>query len=361
MMAEEDDAAEKEHEPTQKRLDDARKKGEVPQSPDLITAASYGGFVLACVTSGGDALRTVGLAGATMLDQSDRLGTLMRESGAAPLIGVLTTIGGALGPFFALPAGAALAAILAQQALTFTPEKLGPRLSRISLFAALGHKFGREGLFEFAKSTVKLCIISVILGFFLMSRMDQVVHALTLTPALATVVMLRLSVAFLCLVLLVAIVIGGVDFLWQKAQFLHRNRMSRQEIIDEFKQSEGDPYMKAQRRQRGQEIAANRMLLDVPRADVIIANPTHYAVALIWNRTEGAAPVCVAKGVDGVAARIREHAAAAGVPIHRDAPTARALFAAVEIGQEIRPEHYRAVAAAIRFAEAMRLRARGRA
>ncbi|MGB8814338.1 MAG: EscU/YscU/HrcU family type III secretion system export apparatus switch protein, partial [Paracoccaceae bacterium] len=124
--------------------------------------------------------------------------------------------------------------------------------------------------------------------------------------------------------------------------------------------SEGDPHAKAQRRQRGYDIATNKMLADVATADVIVVNPTHYAVALKWDRTAKRAPICVAKGVDEIAARIRERAAEAGVPIHRDPPTARALHASVELGQEIRPEHYRAVAAAVRFAEAMRRRAKGR-
>ena len=116
--------------------------------------------------------------------------------------------------------------------------------------------------------------------------------------------------------------------------------------------------MKSQRRQRAQAIAMNRMLADVPKADVIVVNPTHYAVALKWSRKSGRAPVCLAKGVDEAAARIREIAATAGVPIHSDPPTARALHASVETGQEIRPEHYAPVAAAIRFAESMRRRAR---
>jgi flagellar biosynthetic protein FlhB len=135
--------------------------------------------------------------------------------------------------------------------------------------------------------------------------------------------------------------------------------MSQQEMIEEFRLSEGDPQTKAQRRQRGEEIAANRMLLDVPRSSVVIVNPQHFAVALRWDRGKDAAPVCVAKGVDAVAARIRESAAEAGVPIHRDPPTARALYAATGIGQQIHPDHYRAVAAAIRFAEAMRQKAKG--
>ena len=130
--------------------------------------------------------------------------------------------------------------------------------------------------------------------------------------------------------------------------------MSFQDLKDETKRTEGDPHMKQSRQQRGREIAMNRMLLDVPKADVIIVNPTHYAVALKWSRAPGSAPICVAKGVDEIAKRIREAAVEHQVPIHSDPPTARALHATVDIGDEIEPEHYQAVAAAIRFADALR-------
>ena len=170
--------------------------------------------------------------------------------------------------------------------------------------------------------------------------------------------MLYILLRFLALTLLIAVVFGAADYLWQTIQHRHRNKMSRQELMDEAKDAEGDPHMKAQRRQRGHDIATNRMLTDVVRADVIIVNPTHYAVALKWQRTDRTAPICLAKGVDEIAARIRERATLAGIPLHSDPATARALFASVEVGEQIRPEHYRAVAAAIRFAEAMRKRAR---
>jgi flagellar biosynthetic protein FlhB len=154
--------------------------------------------------------------------------------------------------------------------------------------------------------------------------------------------------------------IGVIDLLWQHFSHRQKLRMSRKEMQDEYKQNEGDPHMKQQRRQRGYDIATNRMLKDVPGADVVIVNPEHYAVALRWDRMPGRAPVCVAKGVDAVAARIRERAQQAGVPIHRDPPTARALHATTEIGAEIAPDHYRTVAAAIRFAEQIRARVRDR-
>jgi len=356
-MSEEDDS-EKEHEPSQKRLDDARKRGEVPKSAELITAASYAGLLLAGLVAGGTALLRAGEVGTVLLGQADRLAPLMMTASRAPTGGMLAAYGVALLPLFLLPMGAALLCVVAQRALIFAPEKLAPKLSRISPIANAAHKFGREGLMSFAQSTGKLLVVCAVLALFLPSQAGKILTSLWMTPAQGTVVMLEILMSFLFLTLLIAVVFGGLDYLWQNAQHLHRNRMSRKDLMDEMKDSEGDPHVKAQRRQRGQEIATNRMLLDVSRADVIIVNPTHYAVALKWQRSDRSAPVCVAKGVDEIAARIRERAAVSGVPIHSDPPTARALHATVEIGAQIRPEHYRAVAAAIRFAEAMRKRAR---
>ena len=168
----------------------------------------------------------------------------------------------------------------------------------------------------------------------------------------------ELCIAFLLVVVLVSAAIGGIDAVWQHQEHIRKNRMSRKDIMDENKNSEGDPHLKQERRSRAQAIAAQQMMADVPKADVVIVNPTHYAVALQWARSEGTAPICVAKGVDEIAMRIRETAAEAAVPIHSDPPTARALHATTDIGVEIAPEHYQAVAAAIRFADNLRDRAR---
>jgi flagellar biosynthetic protein FlhB len=134
--------------------------------------------------------------------------------------------------------------------------------------------------------------------------------------------------------------------------------MSHQELKEEGKQAEGDPHIRAQRRERARQIANNRMMLAVPEADVVIANPTHYAVALKWRRQDGLAPVCLAKGVDEVALAIRSRAEEAGVPVRTDPPTARSIHGLVDIGQEIRAEHFKAVAAAIIFADEMRQKAK---
>lgn len=355
-MSEDDD--DKTHEPSQKRLDDARQRGEVPKSADLSTAASYAGLLAAGLIGGVALIQGFGQAMMVLLDQADKLAPALLAKGSAlggglAAVTLLTTA-----TLFLAPAAAVLLSLIAQGAVIVAPEKLAPKWSRLSPLATAKQKFGREGLFEFAKSMAKMIVVSIILCVYLSNRAPQILGSITLAPAISTAMMLHLLLEFLGLVLGVVTVFGAADYLWQRAQHLRRNRMSRKDLMDEMKESEGDPHVKMQRRQRGQDIATNRMLQDVATADVIIVNPTHYAVALKWNRQAKGAPICVAKGTDEIAMRIREKAAEAGVPLHSDPPTARAVFASVDLGQQILPEHYRAVAAAVRFSEAMRKRRR---
>lgn len=360
-MADEDADEDKQHEPTQKKLDDAREKGDLPRSQDLNTAAAYAGILLVAAAFGSSSMMGMGEAMSVLLDQADSLSEATFAGNGGPLAsGIMIELSRHLGIWFAIPAALVVLCVIAQRAFVVAPDKVVPKLERISLIEGAKNKFGRNGFFEFAKSTVKLLIYCVVLFGFLLKELPDIVATMALSPAMSSVVLMELSFTFMSLVLVITLCIGAVDYFWQQAEHLRKNRMSYKELVDEAKQNEGDPYMKAQRRQRGYDIATNRMIADVPKADVVIVNPTHYAVALKWDRGRGSAPVCVAKGVDEVAARIREAAAEAGVPIHRDPPTARALHAVVEIGQEIRPEHYRPVAAAIRFAEAMRKKARAR-
>ena len=355
-----EDEADKEHEASQQKLDQARKDGDIPRSVDLQTAAATGGFLLALFSLGAWAVTRAGTAGMVVLDQADRLSTLVASGGGAPIAGMLLTLAGPPLALLLVAPVLVLALLFATRGIVFAPSKLAPKLSRISVIAAAKQKFGIDGLVEFGKSTVKLGIVSLILYTFLAGRLEEILASLYLTPAMSAALMARLVLEFLFIVFLIQLALGGVDYLWQVFRHRQRNRMSRKEMMDEFKDSEGDPHLKSARRQRAQEVATNRMLTDVASANVVVVNPTHYAVALKWDRSKGGAPVCVAKGVDEIARKIRERAAEHGVPIHSDPPTARAIHATVEIGQEIRVEHYRAVAAAIRFAEAMRRRVRRR-
>lgn len=356
-----DDDTEKSHEATPQKLQKAREKGEVAKSTDLSVAAAYAGLVLAAVAVGAQSLNALGTTLMVLIDRSDTLSNLVLTGPAtAPIGGLLAAIASPLAPWFLVPAVAVLLSILAQRAFVVAPTKIAPKLSRISIISNAKNKFGRSGLFEFAKSFTKLVLYSICLGLFLQLRLPEIIATTGSSPQMAVSQLVRLCVEFMFLVLLISITIGGIDAIWQHKEHLRKNMMSHKEVMDEAKEAEGDPHMKNQRRQRGQEIAMNRMMADVPTADVVIVNPTHYAVALKWSRAPGAAPICVAKGVDEVAASIRECATLAGVPIHRDPPTARALHATVELGQEIPEAQFRAVAAAIRFAERMRQRAKER-
>ena len=358
-MSEDTDSDDKQFEPSQKKLDDARKRGEIARSADLHTAAAYFGVLLVAMAAGQSLIAQLGTVLSVLLGQADTLSELIfHGSGHTIHGGIQIAIGRALAPWFMVPAIMVLLSITTQRAFLFTPSKIAPKLSRISILSGFKNKFGRQGLFEFFKSFAKLILYSAVMSFFLESQMDKIIGSLYLPPALSVATLGQMLMKLMMIVLIIAVGLGGADYLWQRAEHIRKNRMSRKDMMDEHKNAEGDPMMKHQRRMRGQEIAMNKMLTDVPTADVIIVNPTHYAIALKWDRATHSAPVCVAKGVDEVATRIREIAFENDVAVHSDPPTARAIHASVRIGDEIAPEHYRAVAAAIRFAEEMRKKAR---
>ncbi len=360
-MSNQSDDTDKSFEATPQKLLEARKKGEFARSAELLTAASYAGLLVAFLGFGLNGLLQLGGSMGVMIGQSAQIAPLFfGGAAAAPAMGVLKSIAASLLPVFALPAIAVLLTLFATRGIVFAPTKIAPKLAKISLLSNAKNKYGRNGLFQFLLSFLKLCIYSLCLAVFLYLRLDDMIAALNATPQNVTMLLGTVCIDFLIVVVVVSVVIGGGDAIWQHFEHLRKNRMSRKEIMDETKNSEGDPHMKQERRQRAQEIAGSQMAADVARADVIIVNPTHYAVALKWDRRPGQAPECVAKGTDALALRIREIASENAVPIHSDPPTARALHATTEVGQQIAPEHYKAVAAAIRFAEAMRQKARRR-
>ncbi|MDT0681683.1 flagellar type III secretion system protein FlhB [Roseicyclus sp. F158] len=354
------DGAEKSFQPTQKKLDDARRKGEIPASADLNTAMAYGGLLIGAAMFGGAAFASIGAIGAGFIGAADRWAPLFLDGrGTAAMGGTLGASALAIAPIFALPAGAVAVFLLARRGVVFAPEKLQPKLSRISPPSTMKQKFGPSGLFEFAKSLVKLIVVSAILASFLSLRSEEIIGSAALPAKGAIALLLRTGLEFLAVIAALQLVIGGIDFAWQLFDHRRKNMMSLEDIKDETKESDGDPHLKQERRQRAQAIASNRMMADVPDSSVVVVNPTHYAVALKWDRSQPGAPVCVAKGVDEIAAQIRRTASEAGVPIHGDPPTARALHATVEIGAEIPADLYEPVAAAIRFAERVREKARG--
>jgi flagellar biosynthetic protein FlhB len=362
-VSEREGAGEKVFDPTPHRLAEARRKGDIPRSSDVTAAATYLALLAAIAAVGPHAVERAGSVLMVFVAQPDRLAGRILGPGGPRLSGaIIAEVLAALAPILLLPVGAVILSLVAQQAVTFSGAKLAPKLSRLSIVANARQKFGASGIVEFLKATAKLSAIAAALFLCLAGDLDRMIGVARADARAVGGLMMDMLLVLLAITCVIAVSIGGLDLVWQRFAHARRLRMSFEDLREETRQSEGDPHMKAQRRSRAEAIATNRMLLDVPKADVVIVNPTHFAVALKWSRARGAAPVCVAKGEDAIAMRIREVAETAGVPVHRDPPTARALHATVAIGREIAPEHYRAVAAAIRFADRMRrvARARGR-
>lgn len=348
-----DDKADKQFEPTEQKLQRAREKGDVPRSTELNTAAMYLGAWLA-----------FGIGAVFAVKQWLSMATRAIGAEGWPIEGVFALgqglaqhAGIAFVILAVLPVLAIVISLLAQRGLVFSGQKLVPDLKRINPVKNAGQKFGSNGLVNFAISVGKALLVCLG-GWFLFARLLDHIGASAMSGDRWTVGLGMILGQVLLLGLLVSVLFSVPDIAWKWFDHRRKNRMSRKEMQDELKDSEGDPHLKAARRQRAVDIAMNQMLADVARADVIIVNPTHYAVALEWKRGSGRAPVCVAKGTDDVAARIRARAAQHSVPIWSDPPCARAIHASVKIGHEVQREHFAAVAAAIRFAEKMRGKAR---
>lgn len=354
-MSEESD--DKQFDPSEGKLRKAREEGDIPRSAELQAALAYLGFWFAVVFAATWAVpRWTRMAARALGSEPWPQGRgqsvmdLARAMGAQAGLAVLAAVA-----IIALPV---ILGIVVQRSMVLTPKKLLPDPKRIDPIKNAGQKFGKSGLVTFAISLGKVVLVGVG-GWFLYSGLFAWLMSSGAMADLQWVdglgVILRRAI---WLALGIGAVFAGIDLVWKRLEYRKRHRMTRREMQDEYKESEGDPHLKAARRQKGVDIVLSSMLADVEKADVVIVNPTHYAVALEWKRGSGRAPVCLAKGVDEVARRIRERAKDHQVPIWSDPPCARALHATVEIGNEIAPEHFAPVAAAIRFAEAMRRKAR---
>ncbi|MEO8529655.1 MAG: flagellar type III secretion system protein FlhB, partial [Deltaproteobacteria bacterium] len=350
-----EESGDKQYEPSQQKLQKAREKGDIARSPDLVSGSVLLAIVFAMSVTAPGLVKDLGDMFMAALD--------VRPNGVVPPTAILREVMWRVLPVIAVvPLAGVVTAVLVSgvtQGIRAAPNKLAPDFSRINPITGLKSRLRKEGITGFLLGQAKLLTIMVVAGIiYARWVLDQQALVIALDPGQSSLFGGKAMMQALLVFAGVTASFGVVDYGMKFMQFRTRMMMSRKELVDEYKENEGDPQMKGQRRQRGQEIALNRMMTEVPKADVIIVNPTHYAVALKWSRKKGAVPICVAKGTDEVAARIRHAAQIVGVPIHRDPPTARAIHATVALGREIQPDHYKAVAIAIRFAETMRRKAR---
>src|ERR1700709_2204198 len=346
-MADENDAAEKTEDPTQKRLDDAHGRGDVAKSQEVTPWFLIAGATLVLSTFSGSIgggilmpLRNVvanscmiHADGPALLTLSQRLGMALIAALGVPLLMLMI---------------AAIAGNMVQHRLVWSGESLKPKLSKISPLAGAKRGFGKQAAANFAKGIFKVTALGAVMTAILWPERHRLDAMVRFEPqailGVTTTLTLQLLGAVVALLALVAI----ADYFFQYRQWYERQKMSLREMKEEFKQAEGDPHIKGRIRQLRQARMKKRMMAAVPKASVIITNPTHYSIALSYERGMQA-PICVAKGVDLIALKIREVAKQHDIPILENATLARALHATVEIDDEIPVEHYHAGAEIIGY------------
>lgn len=347
MADDQPDQSEKTEDPTQKRLDDAHKKGDVAKSQEVNAWFVMVAATLVIVMFSDSMMSSLAGSMKAFLHQpheipmdGEHLRIVWREIATAVVVALLL-------PLLVLVIGA-VSGNMVQHKLLFTTESLKPKMSRISVPAGFKRLFSGQSVANFLKGLIKLTVVAVVMFAIAWperDRLDLLVTAdiATLLPAVKV-----LSIKLLAGVIAIMTIIAAIDFAYQRYTWTQKQRMTMKELRDEHKQMEGDPAVKAKLRQVRIERGRKRMMADVPNASVVITNPTHYAVALQYDKGMGA-PVCVAKGIDAIALKIREIATEHDIPIVENPPLARSLHATVEIDQEIPPEHYKAVAQVIGY------------
>jgi flagellar biosynthesis protein FlhB len=339
----EEDESQKTEAPSQHKLDEARKKGDVPKSQDIATLFILAAGISVLLTVGVSTTRDLGMYITAFIERPDQIAL---DGGALQhlMFEIMLKMGIMLSAALAAMFFAGMAGHLVQSGILFTAEKMKPKLSKISPIAGFKRLFGMEALMTFLKTLLKLIAVAFVAYAILMPHAKQMSSLVEMEPAGLLPILIEILFQ-LCFALLAVIAVASVaDYMIQRFSWIKRNRMSKQEMKDEYKKLEGDPQIKMKLRQIRMDRGRRRMMAKVPEATVIITNPTHYAVALKYVAGETAAPVCVAKGVDAIALKIREIAKEAKVPIVEDVPLARALYASVDLDETIPAEHYQAVA-----------------
>ena len=352
-MADEEDKSQNTEQPTQKRLDQARESGDTVKSSEVNTLILLGGGTLAIAMFGKSMAMGIAHALTVFLEQPDAMS--VDGAGLSAIIRVvLVQLVTAVAPFFAAMIAASVAGHLIQGRPVLNFDRLAPDFSKVSPMAGFKRMFGIEGWMNLVKGLLKIAIVGIAIWTQLWPERGKLEAILTQSTADVVGDMMHLLFKVLMASLASLVVIAGADWFFQRMQWLKRNRMSKQDIKEEYRQNEGDPHIKAKIRQLRHERSKKRMMTAVPTATVVIMNPTHYAVALKYESGKTAAPVCVAKGLDALALKIRAVAEENDVPVIENPPLARALHAAVEIDEPVPPEHFKAVAQVIGYV--MRLR-----
>ena len=346
-MADEGDSSDKTEDPTQKRLDDAHEKGDVAKSQEVNTWFVLAGATLVLSSFSG----SIG-SGIMMPLRNLVANSWMIRTDGAGLMALSQNLGYALiavlGVPFLMFALAAIAGNMIQHRMVWSAESMTPKFSKISPGAGFKRIFGKQGAANFLKGLFKVIALAVVMTAVLWPERYRLESMVRFDVSSIMGVTVSLTLQLMGAVVAMLAIVAIADFFFQYRTWFERQKMSLQDMKMEYKQSEGDPHIKGKLRQLRQQRMKKRMMAAVPQASVIITNPTHYAVALRYERGMPA-PICVAKGIDTLALKIREIAGKHDIPIVENVPLARALHATVEVDDEIPVEHYHAVAEIIGY------------
>ncbi|WP_188054524.1 MULTISPECIES: flagellar biosynthesis protein FlhB [unclassified Sphingosinithalassobacter] len=347
-MSEAPDKDQKTEDPTPKKLEDARKKGDTPVAPEVRHAVMFGAMLLTVAGVGAYSVQSLGTMAVRLWGSADDF--RMEPAGATNFItGVIAHIATALLPVIAVLFAFALLGGLIQGRPMMAWARMKPKWSKLNPFSGVKRLLGKQALVEFGKTLAKLLLVGGVAMWIAWPAASGIDRMVGIAPHAIGGAAFDIVVAMLKPVVMLAGALALFDIVWQRRAFIEKMRMSLQEVKDEYKQSEGDPKVKGRIRSIQMQRAKQRMMANVPKASVVITNPTHYAVALQYDHGAMAAPVVVAKGVDAVALKIREIATANGIPLVENRPLARALHASAELDRPIPVEHYAAVAEVISY------------
>lgn len=352
-MSEDNDDSSKTEEPTQKRLEEAFKKGQVVNSREVTNFFLLFTFTL-IIAWGGPHIAGETLDNFTSLLSQPEIFETDPASIGHVLTGSIRHLALMLvAPLLALVA-AAITASLLQNPFHIALDQISPKFERVSPIKGLGRLFSKRNLVEFLKNLIKLSMVGAVGFWAVWPNIDHVAQTVDMDIASAmgfTLAMVKRLMIGICIIMFC---LAASDYLYQRFSFIKSMRMSKQEIKEEYKQQEGDPHIKQRLRRLRMERARKRMMAAVPASDVVITNPTHFAVALKYDANTMAAPVVVAKGADNIAAKIREIAEANNIPIVQNPPVARALYDTAKLDEEIPLAHYKAVAEIIGYVYRLR-------
>ena len=345
---EQEDETQKTEEPTPKKLEESRKKGQVALSREINNWVMLFVGTIVILAIGPSALSALTEHMKSYIERAHLMPSI--PGGFGFLLGdtFWATLGILALPLIILMIAAFLAPFM-QIGPLFAPEVIKPDISKISPMQGFKRLFSMKSIMEFVKGIFKIGIIGVVGTILLFPFYANVDHMIGLPLPLMMEELSSLVLRLMSGILVVLLVVAVIDLIYQRYEHYKKMRMTKQELKDEYKQTEGDPQVRAKLRQLRQEKARARMMQAVPEADVVITNPTHYSLALKYDPDEMDAPVLVAKGIDEVAMRIREVAKEHDIPLFENKPLARVLYDTVELDEMIPPEHYQAVAEVISY------------